>query len=102
MIEPSDVRRMIEQQANALGPVLHTGVATALAAAGRRRQGLEHARYPHLLPFLMRAELREFLESNQLPDGWKVEGDPRKMGQLLLINEKNNLVTRFLKERRTT
>lgn len=102
MTNRGDVRRVIEAQAHALGPVLHVGVATALAAARKRGRGLEHCKYPHLLPFLMRAELREFLETNRLPDGWVIDGDPRKMGQLLLQNQEHNLETRLLKERRTT
>ncbi len=102
MSSGDDVRQVIEVQAEALGPVLHSGVATALAAARKRGRGLEHPKYPHLLPFLMRAELREFLETNRLPDGWVVNGDPRLMGQLLLVNAEHNLATRFLKERRRT
>jgi hypothetical protein len=97
-----DVRRVIEVQAEALGPVLHAGVATALAAGHKRRAGLDHSKYPHLLPFIMRAELREFLDENSLPNDWIIDGDPRKMGQLLLRNTDLNLETRFLKERRTS
>lgn len=78
------IHRAIETQAEALGPVLYAGVASAVAAAHVRRRGLEHSKYPHLLPLLVRTELREFLESNPIPLGWDVDGDPRKMGQLLL------------------
>lgn len=97
-----DVRRAIEVQVEALGPILHAGVSTALVAAHKRRWGLDHERYPHLLPFLLRAELREFLEGNPLPKGWAIDGDPRMMGQLLLCNSDLNLEMRFLKERRST
>lgn len=97
-----EVRRAIELQAEALGPVLYSGLATSLTAAHSRRQGLKHSKYPHLLPMLVRTELREFLESNRMPPGWSVGGDPRKMGQLLLNHRHLNLEMRVLKERRAT
>lgn len=95
-----DVRKVIEVQAEALGPLLRSGVATSLAAAHVRRKGLDHTKYPHLVPFLMRAEMREFLERNALPSGWVVSGDPRKMGQLKLNHSEIGLEMLFLKERR--
>lgn len=97
-----DVRRAIEVQTEALGPVLYAGAATALTASRKRRRGLAHERYPHLLPLLMRVEMREFLEENPLPNGWVVGGDSTKMGQLLLHQPDLNLQMRFLKERRRT
>lgn len=36
------------------------------------------------------------------PPGWRVAGDPRRMGQLQLVNDSENLVLRVLKERRRT
>lgn len=96
----SSVRETIEEQARALGPVLHAGVATSLTSAAGRVAGLEHTKYPHLLPLVMRAEMREFLGANAVPTDWRVGGDPRLMGQLLLINAQARLELRFLKERR--
>lgn len=95
-----DIRQAIEVQAGALGPVLHAGVATSLAGALKRNQGLKHAKYPHLMPLTMRAEMREYLEANPMVNDWKVDGDSRKMGQLLLAQKDLNLEMRFLKERR--
>lgn len=92
----------IEVQAQALGPLLFAGVATSVMVAETRRRGLEHSKYPHLAPILVRAELREYLEATALPNGWIVGGDPRLMGQLLLENEDLNLRMRVLKERRAT
>lgn len=98
----SEIRQLIEFQAQQLGPSLHLGVATALAGAIKRTQGLDRGKYPHLLPLTMRAEMREFLETNRLAAGWKVAGDPRLMGQLLLAQDEHRLELRFLKERRRT
>lgn len=98
----SDTRQIIEVQAQALGAVLHAGVATSLAASLSRNKGLRHEKYPHLMPLTMRAEMREYLESNPLLNGWEVGGDSRKMGQLLLTNTDLDLEMRFLKERRRT
>lgn len=95
-----EIRQAIEVQAEALGPVLHAGVATSLAGALKRTKGLAYTKYPHLMPLTMRAEMREYLEANPMVNDWRVEGDPRKMGQLLLAQEDLNLELRFLKERR--
>lgn len=97
-----EIRQAIKVQAQALGPLLHAGVATSLAAALTRNKGLRHEKYPHLLPLTMRAEMREFLEANPAPNGWKVDGEPRLMGQLCLTHPELNMRMRFLKERRRT
>lgn len=94
--------RAIETQVEALGPVLYAGMASSLASAHGRRRGLDHTKYPHLLPLLVRTELREFFESNVMPPGWVVSGDSRRMGQLLLAHGEMNLEIRVLKERRAT
>jgi hypothetical protein len=97
-----EIRQAIEVQAGALGPVLHAGVATSLAGALTRNRGLQHTKYPHLMPLTMRAEMREYLEANPMANDWKVDGDPRKMGQLLLTHPDLNMEMQFLKERRRT
>jgi len=97
-----EIRQAIEVQAGALGPVLHAGVATSLAGAFARNKGLKHSKYPHLMPMTMRAEMREYLEANPMANDWEVDGDPRKMGQLLLAHPDLNMEMQFLKERRRT
>lgn len=97
-----EIRQAIEVQAGVLGPVLHAGVATSLAGALTRNAGLQHTKYPHLMPLTMRAEMREYLEANPMANGWKIDGDPRKMGQLLLAHSELNMEMQFLKERRRT
>jgi len=95
-----EARRVIQAQAEALGPTLHAGMAVSLAAAGQRMRGLAHDRYPHLLPLTMRAEFREHLEREGVPNGWALGGDSRAMGQLLLQHSELGLEMRFVKERR--
>lgn len=97
---PHEIRQIIKVQAEALGPALHAGVATALSSSLTRTRGLSHDKYPHLMPLTMRAEMREFLESESFLHGWLVGGDSRKMGQLLLHHPDLDLEMRFLKERR--
>lgn len=97
-----ELRQVIEVQAEALGPVLHAGVSTSLAGALSRSKGLEHSKYPHLMPLTMRAEMRDYLEANAMTNDWKVAGDPRKMGQLLLAHPHLGMEMQFLKERRRT
>ena len=96
------IRHAIEVQSEALGPVLHAGLATSLVGARTRNIGLQHGKYPHLMPLTMRAEMREYLEANPMANDWKVDGDPRKMGQLLLAHPDLNMEMQFLKERRRT
>ena len=96
----NEARAAIEAQAQALGPVLHAGMAVSLAAAGQRMRGLAHDRYPHLLPLTMRAEFREFLEREAISNDWVVGGDSRAMGQLLLQQPDLGMEMRFVKERR--
>lgn len=96
------IRKAIEVQATALGPVLYAGVSTALAGSRKRNAGLGHETYPHLIPTTLRCELREYLRTHHMPPGWAIAGDPRKMGQLMLSHSELGLNVRFLKERRHT
>lgn len=98
----SNPREIIQLEANRLGPTLHAGVSTALAGARMRNAGLQHRKYPHLIPTHLRVELREYLELNPLPSGWTMGGDARKMGQLLFHHPELSMELRFLKERRRT
>lgn len=97
-----EIRRAIEVQAGVLGAALHAGMATSLAGALARNRGLQHTKYPHLMPLTVRAEMREYLEANPMANDWRVDGDPRKMGQLLLAHPDLNMEMQFLKERRRT
>lgn len=54
------------------------------------------------MPLTMRAEMREFLETNPAPNGWTIGGESRLMGQLALQRTDLNMEMRFLKERRRT
>lgn len=98
----SDIRHAIEVQAGALGSVLHAGIAASLAGALTRNEGLGYSKYPHLMPLTVRAEMREYLEVNPMANGWKVGGNSRKMGQLLLSHRELNMEMQFLKERKRT
>ncbi|HEY8722168.1 hypothetical protein [Pengzhenrongella sp.] len=94
------LRQAVQFQATKLGPRLFEGMSYATADADRRVHGLDHTKYPHLRPLLTRSLLREYLESNGLPTGWRLEGNPALMGQLMLASPENQMIMRFLKERR--
>jgi len=97
------IRATIRIETARLAPALYEGLAGAIAAADARFKGLEHRKYPQLRPLAVRAELREFLESEaQLPPGWQVTGNPALMCQLMLESRASGLRLRFLKERRRT
>lgn len=95
-------RRLVERQATLLAPVLRDALATAIVDGAQRCSGLIRTKYPHFLPLAVRIEMREALERELLPAGWKLGGDSRAMGQLLLEEPELGLVMRFLKERRGT
>lgn len=101
-IMTSSIRESIAAQAEALGPVLHAGMATSLVTSRGHTKHLRHEKYPHLLPLHLRAEFREHLETETLPNGWVVGGDSKLMGQLILLNRALGLELRFVKERRAT
>jgi hypothetical protein len=97
-----ETRQLVESEARLLGPRLFEGVSVAILEADSRSKGLGHAKYPHLRPMLVRAELREYLEAEGLPGEWRVDGNPALMGQLYLSKRESGLRLRVLKERRRT
>lgn len=99
-MQRDETRRVIEQHVSGLGPALYAGIAYGVQDAFTRAQGLKHAKYPHLRPLITRATLREYLETEGLPDPWSVTGNPALMGQLLITSAPMNLTLRVLKERR--
>lgn len=96
------VRALVEAQARLLGPRLYEGVAFGIQDAATRAKGFKHTKYPHLRPLLTRASLREFLEAEELPGDWQVDGNPTLMGQLIISEPIMRLSLRVLKERRRT
>jgi len=97
-----DWRRIVEAEATILGARLYEGMSVAIASADTRARGLTKTRYPHVRPLLVRCDLREYLESEPLPAGWRVGGNPGLMGQLILVHGDLGLRLRVLKERRKT
>ena len=97
-----DWRRVVGAEATLLGPRLYEGMSVAIPSAHARARGLAHTRYPHVRPLLVRCDLREYLESEAMPVGWRVDGNPGLMGQLILVQDELGLRLRVLKERRKT
>ncbi|MGL5829470.1 MAG: hypothetical protein ACRC0L_07865 [Angustibacter sp.] len=96
------VRETIERHVRAIAPTVYEGMAQSLILANRRAEGLSHPKYPHNLPMQARMELREYLEGVELDGGWLLAGNSRLMAELTLELPQENLVMRFLKERRRT
>lgn len=90
----------MHHEAAALSATLHESVAAALGKARTETKGYPHKMFPHLLPMVTRCALRLDLEGRDVPVGWRISGDPTKMGQLLLANDALGVDLRFLKERR--
>lgn len=98
----NETRQLVEHEARLLGPRLFEGMAIAIDQAETRATGLGRTKYPHLRPMIVRAELREYLETEGLPEGWAVDGNPTLMGQLFLKKPASGVKLRVLKERRRT
>ncbi len=81
-----------------IAPLLDEAMGGAILQAETRARGFDHARFPHTRPLNIRQDVRLALEAVQpLPDGWRIDGDPRKMGQLLLVDDVTGMTIRFLK-----
>ncbi|MEL4356674.1 MULTISPECIES: hypothetical protein [unclassified Luteococcus] len=81
-----------------IAPLIDDAMGGAILQAEARAVGFDHARFPHTRPLNIRQDVRLALEEAEpLPDGWRVEGDPRKMGQLLLVDSTTGMTIRFLK-----
>jgi hypothetical protein len=95
-------RNALTAEIRILGPDIYSALAEAIGRSQGRVAGLERTKYPHALPMMVRCDLRERLEVNGLPNGWKLAGDSRLMGQLSLEKHDAGIDIRFLKERRRT
>lgn len=91
------VAELILNRVALITPALDEAMAAAIEQAERRAMGFEHRRFPHTRPLNIRQDVRLALEEQPLPDGWEIDGDPRKMGQLLLVDRRTGMTVRFLK-----
>lgn len=79
---------------------LHEALATAAHDAVGYLPGYKHAGdMGFLRSGIMRLGVREHL-ANAGIDGWDLDGNPNKMGQLKFVNSGGDLVLRFLKDGR--
>lgn len=92
---------LLESRVGMISAHLDEGMALALAQAEERVGDLVRDGSLHLRPLTVRALLRRHLEGVELRS-WRLGGDPRLMGQLLLDDVESGLGMRVLKERRHT
>lgn len=97
-----EIRHLLKSETTLLAPHLFEGMASSISGANVRSGGLGHGKYPHLRSLIVRVLLREYLEAQDLPEGWILEGNPALMGQLYLSQPERGLKLRLLKERRRT
>ncbi|QQY14065.1 hypothetical protein JMX53_06685 [Cutibacterium avidum] len=93
----SPVTSLVLNRVQLIAPRIDEAMASAIIQAETRAQGFEQDRFPHIRPLNIRQDVRLSLEAEPLPGGWRVEGDPRKMGQLLLVDSETGMTVRFLK-----
>lgn len=94
-------RRLMIREGAKLAPPLYEHLDLAVIET-RRALRLPERKYPHLHAYHRRALLREGLERETLPDGWKVEGNSRLGGQTILANRELGATLRFLSESSVT
>lgn len=90
----------IKQMVVELQPILVEAVAHGAVKSKLAINGIDSKKHPYLHPMALRANFRTYLDSMELPNGWYLAGDTKKMGQTLIVNE--NYQLRFLKERKRT
>lgn len=91
------IRSLLLARMQVIAPALDEAMAHAILRAEDRARGFEHGRFPHSRPLTIRQDVRLALEVDELPGGWEVAGDPRKMGQLILQDCDTGISLRFLK-----
>ncbi|MBB1023340.1 MULTISPECIES: hypothetical protein [unclassified Dietzia] len=92
------IRELVATQLGLITVPLYETVSVGVAAASARLRGFPNvADYPYLLPTLARAEMNSRLRE-QAPEGWKLGGNPRQMGNTTLISDRHNIELRLLKE----
>ena len=87
----SPVTNLVLNRVQLIAPRIDEAMASAIVQAETRAQGFEQDRFPHIRPLNIRQDVRLSLEAEPLPGGWRVEGDPRKMGQLLLVDSETGM-----------
>lgn len=91
------VAQLVLDRVALITPALDEAMSAAILQAETRAQGFDHQRFPHTRPLSIRQDVRLALEESTLPGGWEIGGDPRKMGQLLLLDRESGMTIRFLK-----
>lgn len=91
------VAQLVLDRVALITPALDEAMSVAILQAETRAQGFDHQRFPHTRPLSIRQDVRLALEESTLPGGWEIGGDPRKMGQLLLLDRETGMTIRFLK-----
>ncbi|MCI1747812.1 MAG: hypothetical protein LKI24_06750 [Acidipropionibacterium sp.] len=99
---PSEgLRGLVERGVGPISLPIYEGVAAGLADAlevGRRRKYLLERHYSFLLSMHARVSMREGWKTSLVPTGWRVGGEPQRMGQTILCSPDNGLRLRLLKE----
>ena len=92
-----DTKDLILDRLRLVAPAVDEAMAAAILQAETRAKGFDHHRFPHTRPLSIRQDVRLALEADVLLGGWRVAGDPRKMGQLILVDGTSGMELRFLK-----
>lgn len=99
---PSDgLRGLVERNVRAISLPIYEGVAAGLADAlelGRSHKYLLRPECSYLRSMFARASMREGWKTSLPPTGWRVEGEPYRMGQTILCSPGDELRLRLLKE----
>jgi hypothetical protein len=99
---PSErLRGLVERVVGPISLPIYEGVAAGLADAlevGRRQKYVLEREYSFLLSMFARVSMREGWKTSLVPTGWRVGGEPQRMGQTILCSPDNGLRLRLLKE----
>jgi hypothetical protein len=82
-VATDDLARLIAGAVAPISPLLFQDISDALTNAEQRVGDLVRGGVVHLRALTMREELRAMLVDQDL-QGWVIDGNPRKMGELYL------------------
>ena len=93
------LQKLLETRVHGLAPVLHPGMAEALAQVSTRLGGIDRTQHAYLYSLTIKADLRRYCAGQDLGP-WSLEGNPRLHGQTHLVIPEHGIRMKVMKENR--
>jgi hypothetical protein len=93
------LQNLLETHVHTLAPVLHPGMADALAKVSKRLAGIDRTQHAYLYSLTIKADLRTYCAAQDLGP-WSLDGNPRLHGQTHLVIPEHGIRMKVMKENR--